>query len=281
MTRPVLGLLVAPDPAPGVALLAGSLDRWCAPRASDPRHDTPAAWLATSPSAPGIDDAFDSGRPVAVWVAGPSDVSAVAAHAGRAVLVTDDADAFATGTDDVLVVGGSIDVQRYLYVSPFVRARWRAARRLLPTMVAAIGDVDDDVVPTVLALASAVAVTGPRLLEALAWGAPCVTDADSAAAVGAADGREVVLAKDDRLRDAAIAVAADPMLAATLSRRGRRLVERRHDRGRTPLAIARRLGLVGSFGAGRLDEALDELWTPTRARIRDRVDDALASLVVS
>lgn len=275
-----LGLLIAPDPPAGVAMLARLLDRWCAPRAADPRHDSPAAWLASSPRAPGLDDALESGVPVAVWVATADDVAALGHRARGAVLVTDGADAVAG--HDVLVVGGAIDVQRFPYVSPFVRARWRAARGLPATMVAVIhadGSDVDDTVPTMLALASAVAVSGSQLLEALAWGAPCATDAESAAMAGATNGHEVVIVEPDGLRDAASELAADPVLAATLSRAGRRLVERRHDRGRTPLALARRLGLVGSTAAGRIDEALDELWTPTRARIRDRVADALAPLV--
>jgi hypothetical protein len=281
MTRRDLGLLIAPDPPPGVATLARLLDRWCVPRAADPRHDLPAAWLASSSRAPGLDDALESGVPVAVWVATAGDIAALGHRARGPLLVTDAANA--VDGHDVMVVGGAIDVQRFPYVSPFVRARWRAARGLPATMVAVIdldgSDVDEDVGPTMFALASAVAVTGPRLLEALAWGAPCATDAESAAMAGAVDGRDVVVAAPDRLRDAASDLASNPVLAATLSRAGRRLVERRHDRGRTPLALARRLGLVGSTAAGRIDEALDELWTPTRARIRDRVDEALAPLV--
>ena len=78
MTRPILGLLVAPDPPPGVGMLACLLDRWCRPLAVDPRHDTPAAWLASSPTAPGVDDAFESGLPTAVWVRGAEDVAVLA-----------------------------------------------------------------------------------------------------------------------------------------------------------------------------------------------------------
>ena len=262
-------------------MLARLLDRWCVPRAADPRHDSPAAWLASSSRAPGLDDAFDSGRPVAVWVSATREIAALGDRAHQAVLVGDAAST--VEGHDVMVVGGAVDVQRFAYVSPFVRARWRAARGLPATIVAVIAtdgsDVDDDMVPTTLALASAVAVTGPRLLDAMAWGAPCATDAESAVMAGSADRREVVIAEPASLRDAAASIAADPVLAAILSRSGRRLVERRHDRGRTPLALARRLGLVGSTAAERVDEALDELWTPTRARIRDRVDEALAPLV--
>src|SRR5437899_8517327 len=139
-------------------MLACLLDRWCRPLAVDPRHDTPAAWLASSPTAPGVDDAFNSGLPTAVWVRGAEDVAVLADRDPRAVLVSD---AAGEVDDDVMVVGGSVDVQRYVYMSPFVRARWRAAHGLPETMVAVIdaggADVDYDAVPTALALASAVA----------------------------------------------------------------------------------------------------------------------------
>ena len=106
-------------------MLARLLDRWCVPRAADPRHDSPAAWLASSPRAPGLDDALESGVPVAVWVATAEDVAAIEKRARGAVLVSDAGDA--VDGHDVMVVGGAIDVQRFPYVSPFVRARWRAA----------------------------------------------------------------------------------------------------------------------------------------------------------
>jgi hypothetical protein len=285
--RPVLGLLVGPEPPAGVGVLLRVLDRWCVPRAVDVRVEAPAAWLATSPRAPGLRDALDRGRPAGVWVADTDEagmVSSLPSHewTGAVVMVTDDPSVAAH--HDVVVVGGDMDVPRYPYLSPFVRRRWRAAARLPAAFVASVGDDGDDAfdeaaVPTVLALASAVAVSGPLLLDALAWGAPCATDAESAAMAGARDGQEVVIAEPGELLRAATALTDDDLRAAEMSRAGRLLVERRHDRSRTPLALARRLGLVGMRPTRALDEALDELWTPPRARIRDRVEDAMAALM--
>lgn len=282
--RPLLGLLVAPEPPPGVGALLRALDRWCVPRAADPRHDKPAAWLATSPAAPALDLAAEQGAPLAVWVTSAEESLGVASRFPGAVALTDVGDAV-RDVADAVVVGGRIDAARFPYLTPFVRARRRVAAglpdRLVVSVGTGVGDLADDVAQTALGLASAAIVVGPLLLDALAWGAPCVTDAESAADAGAGDGDEVVVAEPGAFRAAADAIAGDLERAAVLSRAGRRLVERRHDRGRTPFVLARRLGLVGGAPDRRIDEALDELWTPAGARIRDRVDDALAALATS
>jgi hypothetical protein len=232
-------------------------------------------------------------RPTAVWVGSGEDVARFEQLDPVVVAVTDDADvadaispvARARG-GDVIVFGSGVDTARVPFMAPFVRARWRARERLPARLVVAVetGASDDlgaDAIPTGLALAAAVAVRGEALLDAMAWGAPCVTDHPSAVAAGAKAGRDVVVAEHADLRPAAQRLAADDVEAAVLSRNGRRLVERRHDRSRPPRLLVRRLGLVGRDPAGRVGDQLDDLWTPPRAAVRERVNAALAGLGAS
>jgi glycosyltransferase involved in cell wall biosynthesis len=139
----------------------------------------------------------------------------------------------------------------------------------------------DDLVPTAMACASAVAVTEPaRLLEAMAWGAPTVSDPASARRVGAVAGTHVLVGADaDERRRLATELAADQALASRLSWAGRRLVEWRHDAGRAAMRLVELLGLrptlpEGAFAPARLQLGL--LGTPSDANITSRFAEATA-----
>lgn len=289
--RPVLGLLVAPDPPSGVAPFLQALARWSEPRVVEPTEPEPAAWFASSPAALVL-RAQSRARhglpraervPVAVWAASGADVEA-AVSAGAAVVVTDDADVASAGDGRCVIVGGGLDASAYVPLTPFVRARWRARYGLPRDLVVVIDGnnaegFSDELVPTALAVAAAAAVRGRRLLEALAWATPCATDAASASAVGATDGVEVVVGEPASLPDLARQLAQDQPRAATVARAGRRLVERHHDGAGAAAAVAERLGLVGSDTSplARAERALAELRTPADARIRERVELAVLS----
>src|SRR4029453_18578635 len=91
------------------------------------------------------------------------------------------------------------------------------------------------------------AAPGPdpaRLLEAMAWGAPTVSDPASARRGGAVAGTHVLVGADaDERRRPATELAADQALASRLSWAGRRLVEWRHDAGRAAMRLVELLGL--------------------------------------
>jgi hypothetical protein len=172
-------------------------------------------------------------------------------------------------------------------MTPFVRARWRQRLGLPDRLVVRVGISDgdglaDDVVPTALALASAVACGQRWLVEAMAWGAPVVTDAVSAAAVGATADVEVAVADPGQLSEAATALAGDDPRAAALGRAARRLVERRHDTSRPPVEVAERLGLLPPTDglASRVGARLSELWTPSTASVVGRTRAAFSSVEV-
>jgi hypothetical protein len=106
-----------------------------------------------------------------------------------------------------------------------------------------------------------------------------VTDPDAAAQVGAEPGAEVLVAPPRDATVAATALARDPVLAAALSRQGRRLVERRFDLAPGATELAGRLGLTRLVPspAGRVDAALAELRTPPGARPAVRAAAALSA----
>jgi hypothetical protein len=256
--RPVLELLVGPQVPPGVRDLLVYASRVCAPRSGV--HG--AARLATSLDARGLEAAVaDPSTPLAVVVdREPTGVAVVAAVA-RADVVLAPPGVAVHGAATVLTLP-RVDPWRHRPVPPFVRARWRRRLGLPDDFVVAFGyspetTVGPRSVATVLALASVAAVRGEHALLALALGTPIVTDAATAGALGARDGRElVVMSGDDPdfaagvgvdagAIAAATALASRPVDCARLGRRARELVEAHHD----PEAVARelttRLGIVG------------------------------------
>lgn len=293
---PLLGLLVHPGSPAALPRLLARMAPWCEPHALDPATDQAAAWLATSPRARGLDLALRGGAPVGIWVSTVAELEELrglgataeegaggAARPGVVVLADDAALADRLGGGAV-VVGNGGGPDGAVAVPPFVRARLRARHRLPDRLVVSFdpgGDqpVREELVPTALACAAAVAIVGDRLVEALAWGAPTVTDAASAAAVGARHGVEVLVGGPEELVALAGQVADDIDLAAALSRAGRRLVERRDVSG-AAVAAADRLGLLEHVEPlARLEHRLAELRTPERARIRVRAGEMVAGVV--
>jgi len=276
-----LGLLVLPGSSPEFVALVRALGTWCRPLAADPGDGCPAAWLASSPTCPGVAAIATSGRPYAVWVDDRRALGQAAALSpSPRVLVTADPDVEGT---PVLFPRLGLDLRAYLPFAPVIRQRWRARLGLPSTLIVTALDgppaLPDDLLPTAMALASVVVATGPRLAEALAWAAPCATDAASAAALGASDG-EVAIGARQGLEALAAKVAADAGRAAALSGSGRRLVERRADRHRPAQQVAEALGLVGGgrhIATRSTGRALDGLHTPATSPLRPRVEALLAA----
>lgn len=129
---------------------------------------------------------------------------------------------------------------------------------------------------------SAVVVTGPPLIGALAWGTPCVTDVETAVRFRVVADRDVLVADSvEARRRAAIEVATDAPLAARLSWAGRLLVETRHSPAMVAAALVRRLGLSAASRVPvppPLAAALAQLGTPESAAVVERVRLAAAIL---
>jgi Glycosyl transferases group 1 len=287
MTLPLLGLALERRPPESLVPLLVALYRWCVPSTIEPGAPEPAAVLATVSSAGRV----PAGRPLALWAGSAAEAASPAARRAAAIVADDPAVVEAAGDRGVPAPSGDHAAGRSP-VSPYVRGRVRWARGL-PEVAVLERDADgwrwpgldgplaDDLVPTAMACASAVAVDRPdRLLEAMAWGAPCVGDPASAERVGAVDGTHLLVADSPAERGRlAAALAADRSLASRLSWAGRRLVERRHDAGRAAMALVGLLGLRptlpgGAFASARLQLGL--LGTPTDATIAGRFAEATA-----
>jgi hypothetical protein len=287
MTLPLLGLALDRRPPESLVPLLMALYRWCVPSTIEPGAPEPAAVVATVASARRV----PAGRPLALWVGTAAELDPAAA--GRAAAIVSDVPATveAAGDRGVLAPAGDAAAGRSV-VSPFVRRRLRWARGLPEAAVLeqatdgwrwpGLADpLADDLVPTAMACASAVAVAEPaRLLEAMAWGAPSVGDPASAGRVGAVAGTHLLVGADaGERRRLATELAADQALASRLSWAGRRLVEWRHDAGRAAMRLVELLGLrptlpEGAFASARLQLSL--LGTPSDANIASRFAEATA-----
>jgi hypothetical protein len=287
MTLPLLGLALDRRPPESLVPLLVALYRWCVPATIEAGAAEPAAVMATVASAGRV----PGGRPLALWVASAAEAGSAAAGRAAAIVADDPAAVDAAGGRGVLAPAGDHAAGRSV-VSPFVRRRLRWARGLPETAVLTQAEdgwrwpgladpLPDDLVTTAMACASAVAVTQPgRLLEAMAWGAPCVSDPASAEQVGAVAGTHLLVGADaGQRRRLAEDLAADQGLASRLSWAARRLVEWRHDAGRAALRLVELLGLrptlpEGAFASARLQLGL--LGTPSDATIASRFAEATA-----
>lgn len=262
--RPILGLVVASDPPAALIGLLVEMHSWCEVRAAEPGIKA-AAWLASSARAPGIEAAARSKLPWALWIDDADGLQR--ADLFRPTLIVTAAPAIAESAGATLIPSErEAPADRITAIPPFVRERLRRRSHLPVRLVAdvASGAVPDELIPAALAVCSACVVTGALLSDALAWGAPTVTDAASASAAGAHHDREVLIgAAGGERMELAEALGRDPIRAARLSHAGRRLAETRSVR-RVAAQVAERLDLVRGFEPGpRLEATLRLLAVPS------------------
>jgi hypothetical protein len=291
MSLPLLGLALERRPPSSLVPLLTAMHRWCVAAVLDPAAGEPAAILTTVAAAGSV----PSGLPLALWTRSTQEAGSAVGERASAIVSDEQAIVDAAGDRGVLAASGD-HARGRSPLSPFVRERLRRARGL--PAVAVLEETDngcrwpgradplpDDLVATAMACASAVVAREPaRLLEALAWGAPCVCDPASAQEVGAVPQAHVLAAPSapERLELAA-RLSADRELASRLSWAGRRLVERRHDAGWAAMRLAELLALRPSLPDGALAPArrqLSFLDTPQDAVIARRFAEAAACLLV-
>jgi hypothetical protein len=294
MTLPLLGLVLERRPPEALVPLLTALYRWCVPAALDAAAGAPAAVLVTAAAV----SFAPKDVPLALWTRSAEGVEEVtSAVGGRAAAIVSDEQAIveAAGDRGVLAPAGDHAHGRRP-MSPFVRERLRRARGLPEVAVLEqSGDgwrwpglpdpLGDDLVGTAMACASAVVALEPaRLLEALAWGAPCVSDRDAAREAGARpEAHLLVGASAPRRSELASRLSAEPAMASRLSWAGRRLVEQRHDPARAAMRLAGLLALRPSLPEGALASArrqLSLLGTPDDASIASRFTEATAPVAM-
>jgi hypothetical protein len=291
VTQPVLGLALGRSPSPSLVPLLVALFAWCRPTTLDPPAVEPTAILTTSARV----DGCSASVPLGLWTGSLDELrSPIGARASA--IVSDRPEVVdAAGSRGVFAAAARWAENRRP-MSPFVRRRLRIVRGL-PTvsLLEQVAEgwrwtgrrdvLDDDLVATAMASASAVSVRDPmRVLEALAWGAPCVCDRVSADRVGALDETHVLVGESERQRaELASQLAGDQELAARLSWAGRRLVERRHDVGLSAMRLVALLALLppphrDPIGGATLQ--LRMLGTPASSRIVARLAEAAAPIHV-
>jgi hypothetical protein len=176
---------------------------------------------------------------------------------------------------------------------PFTRSRYRLLRDLPETLVAVAtpGGVTwssggtprrapEGTWPTLAALASAVVARGDLVWDALAWGAPTVTDPETAQRLSLTPDEHVLVADDPtERRSLSLALASDECRAAGLGRRGWSATRVRRPE-RVAQELCRRLGLTPPevHGPSGLRDALDALGAPHDSLIRRRAREAVAPL---
>jgi hypothetical protein len=253
------------------------------PAASAPQ---PAAALVDGPGPwRGVPD----GIPLAIWAESADQVRDARA-VGRvvAILASSPDLVRAAGALGVLVPASERSVPGAVPMPPHVRARLAKARGLPTDAVAVVHPgrpvlwagqpVADDLLDSVLGVAAAVVATGElELIRALAWAAPCVTDAGTAQDLGLLADEAVLVAAPDELASVAAGLAADMSRSAPLSSRGRQWYEAHVDTSRIAWVVARPLGILPG-GIQRLDALADELGAPTGARSRARARELVANL---
>lgn len=289
---PLLGLALTRRPPEGALPLLVALHEWCLPATLDPAAGKPTAILATPE---GLHLA-PSGVPIALW-AQAEDIGSEAFRQATVVVSDDPAVVAAAGARGLRApTGRPIGHRRPM--SPFVRERLRRERGL-PALALleqheagwlfgrppALLPLEPDLIETAMGAAAAVVVTEPGwLLRSLAWGAPTVTNAATAAAVGAVVGDEVLVAETSKARtEAAVTLSADEIAAARLSWRGYRRAEC-HDAERAATFLADRLSLWPDTpmrparSLPTVELTLRLLGTPMDAHVRTRLADATDTL---
>jgi hypothetical protein len=280
----MLGLALERRPPSSLEPMLVEARRWCRPLALDPAAGRPAAILATMRAAERLPGASTLG----LWTRSPEEAASPLARRAAAIVSDDRGIVEASGERGVFAATAHYG-RGPRPMPPFVRERLRTGRRLPAVAVleqtpegwrwaAGSEPLDPDLVATAMGCASAVVATDPgRLLEALAWGAPCVTGPDAASKVGATPLTHLLVGSDPgRRRALATRLASDPEQSAQLSWAGRRLVERWHDARRAALRLVDLLALRPEPPESPVALELALLGTPDEGPVTARLIAATA-----
>jgi hypothetical protein len=278
MTLAVRG--VARRPGPALEFIAGIARRSHVLVAAPDEVD---AWILLDPS---HEDVNGADRPVAVWWSEPR--PAVRLPACVRIVVSPVAPRAAPPPGVLPFPYPGLEVQTRMHVTPTLRQRWRRALHLpdrltadLWSHTAATVSEEDRVLVLV---ASAVAARGSLAAEALATGAPLVTDAATARSLGLR-GDEAAVVVDSVAQSAVLdRLASELRDAAMMSRRARRFAETHLDQGTAadlalhallPLDRASPISSDLEPAVSELARQVSELGLPPRSDLLDSLADRL------
>lgn len=284
MTLPILGLALERRSPSSLEPMLVAASRWCHPLALDPAAGRPAAILASLGAAERL-----PGTPaLALWTRSPQEAASPVGLRAAAI-VSDVREIVEEAGARGVFAASETHATGPRPMAPFVRARLRQSRGLPAGAILeqttkgwrwnrAPGALEEDLVPTAMACASVVVASKPgRLLQALAWAAPCVTGEEAARSAGATAGVHVLVgSRAEERRELAHRLAADAELSAALSWAGRRLVERWHDVRHAALRLIDLLGLRPRPPESPVDLELALLGTPDGGPINARLIAATA-----
>lgn len=281
MTRPILELRCGPAPSDELRLLVQHLGRrWCRVAA---RVTSPAARLATAWDPAQLRQTLRDDVPVAVWFDDPAALDPVADDLPRAAALVGPAPVARDVPGALVGPVESFDCSRWRPASPFARRRRRLLYGAPDDLVVDVGSLSSSNLPPdriaiLLGLAAAAVATGRWALPSLAMGTPLVTDARTAAWLGAVPDEHVVLGDGSSSEELAAALAADDRRSARLGWLGRCLVERSFDMARFSDSVAAALQLPDAHpGVGRARWELAQLRTPLGSLPSDRVAAVLSA----
>ncbi len=276
---PLIGLLASQADPGAIAPLVVALRKWSRPNAVDRALGAPDAYLAADSAAIGLDAALAGAAPVAVLIDSPSLIPEAVLERADVLVFRDAQSAEPFADRAVLFPRDHVSTAEHPSISPFVRSRWRERLGLPDPLIVRLGvldpwPTDDQAVPAALATCSAAIVRGPWLLTALALGTPVITDASSAARIGATHNIHVVVASPTEPNARAVALSGDLPRATAIGWGGRLLIEERHDVGGVAISLLDALG-IGPTGfpeapLANLDAELAALGTPDTSSVAQR-----------
>jgi hypothetical protein len=221
-------MAITPRDDPHLRRFLIAMGRSCSLRQAEPA-DAVAAWIVTDDSDQRL---ITTSVPVFVWTRDAR--RAATDWPPTAILLC----AGQTAGDEagrlvVPVPEPAVDTSTVTYVNPLLRARWRNRYGMPADLVVTLEadgrprDLPIGLRDTALAVAAVAVATGDAVLDALAWGAPTVSDSQTAERLLL--GEAAWVAPPDQLVDAARNLARSQTRMSELSWAGRSLVEARFD----------------------------------------------------
>jgi hypothetical protein len=228
MSRPTVGLAIALPDDSLLGHFLGVIARWCTLRQAS-AGESVDAWIVTDSSDPTL---ITLDVPVLVWTRRSQPVAAQQWPEGAILIGPSVPDGLIGDHRGVSVPEPYVDASLIPFVPPLIRRRWRNRFGLPSDMVVVLHDGAGPDLPshlraTALAVGAVAVATGDDVLAPLAWGAPTVTDVQTARRLRL--GPAVKAVEAAHLAESAHALTQSEPQMAELAWRGRRLVEETFD----------------------------------------------------